>query len=220
MSAKLTMTQQKKIRAATAFQIFLTSYCDEGTNLMVSGVDLRLGYLRAQQCGLITNSVFLYDHQIYTLAVFAGFEKITKSNVDDKSIKRNQNKVYFRGVDVLWSKLSEASGYPENKLRDNTLIGPWDFEKKLALVPTPIRDQVTENHQEESTPENTSKPSHIEINGTVYSREMIATIKAIKPFRKTGKTEFCSHIVTFYNAELRHQFITQDTADKVIQILT
>lgn len=218
---KLTMTQQKKIRAATAFQVFLTVFCKEDLQLMCSGVDLRLGYLRAQQCGLIPNSVFLYDHQIYNLAVDAGFEKITKRCVDDKTIKGNQNKVYFRGLEIDWDKISNRSGHPEVKLKDNTLIGPWMFTTKLALVSSSVSDTQLSPDPEASVPStSTDRPSHVEINGTVYSREMIATIKSIKPFKKTGKTEFCTHIVTFCNAELRHQFIVKYVADRIIEFLT
>ncbi len=62
------------------------------------------------------------------------------------------------------------------------------------------------------------KCSHIRINGTLYERELVATMKPIRPFTKhTG--EVMTHILTFKNAELRHQFISTEDAKSIEQKL-
>lgn len=61
------------------------------------------------------------------------------------------------------------------------------------------------------------KGTHIEIRGVLYEKNLIATIRPIRKFKRFDNKEEMSYIVTFTNAELKHQFISEDDAHRIKQ---
>lgn len=93
--------------------------------------------------------------------------------------------------------------------------------KGVALKQQPIVQKPEPSQSREATRIRAEElgNGHIEINGTLYARELISTLKPIRGFvRFDSKTEMKA-IVTFRNPELRHQFLSAEEAKRIKQIL-
>lgn len=54
--------------------------------------------------------------------------------------------------------------------------------------------------------------THVRVNGELYDRRLIARVKPIRPFEHAATGQSMAYIVTFNNAEIKHQFITLEAA--------
>jgi hypothetical protein len=228
---KLTTSEKRHAEEEKELQRFLVLYCDENVGLEVTGSDFCWAYTRARQANLF--NAFITDPRMYAMLQMAGFEKAV---VFPKGI---QKRVVFKGLDVKWEKLANALGVPVTMLKFNREAAPFDLQKKYArklkvvppaapkpqpvLVskpPAPTEDPAGDVPVEPSRKPAPVAATHVKINGVLYERNLIATIRPIKPFKKTGAQSYSTHIVTFNNPELRHQWIDEEQAQVVEHFLT
>jgi hypothetical protein len=64
-----------------------------------------------------------------------------------------------------------------------------------------------------------SAASHVRVNGILYSKELIGTVRPIRGFKHHQTGEEMKYIVTFTNPELKHQYLGQRQGEELERIL-
>jgi hypothetical protein len=196
-----------RVRAENSILRFLVECCEEGPELESSGIALDAAYSRFwRQCNIDSigkndrelTATYLHNGTLYKLLVESGFVKETRESRGPKG--GTFKTVWFKGV------------------------APKDLPE-----PAPLSEQYPNTEEDENGDVPARPPAraaramratHVRINGMIYERDMIATVRPIRGFVKANTGETMKAIVTFNNAELRHQFVTAEEAERIEAQLT
>jgi hypothetical protein len=72
---------------------------------------------------------------------------------------------------------------------------------------------IDQSYLKEEDVSNLDYPSDfVCVNGVTYQKNLIATMRPIRPFQHNTTKRTMTHIVTFNNPEMKHQFVDEEQA--------
>lgn len=204
--------KSEKVTALTAsydnrVQAFLVKYCEESPEYSERLVVL-YGALK-QANGMITRSSDHFRHKHMASGSFskrlhqAGF---TFSVVHDS--ERRQNDVTVHGL-RLKQKLGFDPGDSYTYASPSTDRYVADeLEREELYQPFGSKEYPDVDYVEDAMPL-TASATHIEVDGAMYKRCLIARISLIRGFIDNRTNREKKYIVTFSNPEMKHKFVTE-----------
>lgn len=187
---------------------FLVKFCNEEPHLSEVASTLFDTYIR--NYGECTNSSDFYRRSMSREAFIArlkgvGFAHEVVSSPDNRKF------TVFHGLGLQDQEDAKSCRLTRNIPR--TVTSAATAAASVRSMP-PIPQRIRSTELSALAASGGSSVTHVSVNGVVYERGLISTVRPITAFRKhTG--QICTHIVTFHNPEMRHQFLTEEEAARL-----
>lgn len=207
--------------------VFLTKFCREEEGLSCFLSELYHAYLQVASSLLPPSGENPYETRSMGMESFkkrvraAGIRSTLAAN---PRVPYSTKYTVFLGLDLdqpaflfFLQRKKEAHDSVADRLFEDRVRSA----KKPLSAPSPLeipgRVDAPLPQAENSKETGSSQASAIEINGTTYDSRLIATMKKIRGFVHAARKQEMTHIVTFHNPQLGHQFVTTEDARRILK---
>jgi hypothetical protein len=195
--------------------IFLTNFCEEDASYKSIFAKLYQVYqknhgkiIQNPCCRKNGNQRWMSIGTFQNRLEKAGFELETKYYPSLHS-KENGSYIVVHGVRPL-EAIPPEPGIPiqEAGMMNDLQDGPYVID--VSHLQEPSLEECERDHIESSNAY--FERNFIQIGNMTYNKKLVSTIRPIRPFQHNTTKKMMTHIITFNNPEMKHQFVDEEQA--------